>query len=156
MLRFSGITERDADGALSGNVDPDDWNQKDNWDPTDMSYFPELDTLNLNNEGITNETEGSNWLAYPNPTSGEVYLEAAQLNKFNPELEFGILKIIDADGTVKLELDITNFSLHHESKFIFGLSTGGLFESGIHRVYYLYKFKDQDYIFKGHGDIALE
>lgn len=141
--RFSGITETDVQGEQIGAIDQTDWQHNDIWSNEEMSLFAGYE--NLNNEGITEGTSSAVWYAFPNPTNGQVIIHMDNLE----DLEFAEWKLVK-----------NNFSKVTGNSFskapgALQLDLGSLVNPGIYRMYYLYKMTNNEYIFKGHGDIQL-
>lgn len=147
-FQFSGITETDSQGRSMGTIDETDWQHNDTWSEKEMNLFPTYE--NLNNEGIPEGTSNVGWHAFPNPTNNIV-----------------VIYLENLEGTEFIEFKLVNNNFKEIGGYTFPyraymgpeikleIELGALVNSAIYRMYYLYKFTGNEYIFKGHGDIQL-
>lgn len=159
---IEGITERDAVAANSGTIDLTDWNSHDTWSSAELALFEEYADKNLNNDGIAQHAGISSYYGYPNPATTtlnvafspiQVFDEASQTTTSYEEIEFGMYKVLDANLNVVAEQEITDPAIH----WLYELDDveTPFATAGLYRFYYVLKYKDIDYVFKGHGDFEV-
>ena len=133
-IQFSGVTPRDASGAIMGTADSNDWNFNDQWQAQESALFNTTYTSNC-------PAGAYSAYAYPNPCSDVFYL------RFNGDSSTRIdIRIVDKNFTVLLSKDsVTNGLIAVNS---------ASYPSGISRVYY--KMIKNGCEFRGHGDIEKQ
>lgn len=147
---FSGITERDIEGVLNGNVDDTDWRFDDVWNAKEESLFNEDNFITENSSQAESDNPPANvykqCVAYPNPAT----------SAFNLRIDTG------AD-TVRFVIVDKNYGIIHAKKisegimvWMFDVSSQSEFSSNsVYRVYYKLDYLDGT-VEKGHGDVMIK
>lgn len=147
---FSGITERDIEGVLNGNVDDTDWRFDDVWNAKEESLFNEVNFITEKSSQAESDNPPANvykqCVAYPNPATS-VFMFDMNSN---------------AD-TVRFVIVDENFKIILAHKSLFGTDSWGIstsdqnsFKSGnIYRIYYKLDYQGGT-VEKGHGDVMIK
>ena len=150
---FTGITETDEFAIIIGSVDESDWQTDEFWTEEEIRLFPELINLDYNNSNVETSNSGGSWIGYPNPSTSNISVITFTL--FG-DLEFGHIVLVDNDINVlfnwEFDEDFTiefNFSEFSSNELLRN-------KKGIFRAYYVYKLIDDEFIFKGHGDLLIQ
>lgn len=165
-LNFSGITDTDPNGnIINGQTDNTDWKLDEQWCEKELGYFNETDLSKFNNTGLstsyrdstinmntaTGTGGGNNYQGpitlqdYPNPYVSQFVFS---LNNY---VNATYIKIVILNSSSAILAQLTESFPSHLN---FNFNMAGKTSPGeICRVYYIVKFNNSDYYFKGHGDI---
>lgn len=139
--KFTGITERDGNGASIGNVDPTDWNFDDNWDQETKDLFYSLPQINYDCEKVDSALATTG--GYPNPASAYMRLEFMEADDYILDV-----RVVNEDMDILLSLD----SVENKNMIInVDLDPSG--DDNIYRAFY--RLWDADCAYTGHGDFKV-
>ena len=132
---FTGITNRNEQGEITGSVDESDWNFDDTWNEVEHALFTESFELNCeidNNHGI---------MAYPNPCNDIIYL-----NFYFDDNRRVAYRIVDNNYNIIYSTDNASSPMAISFDLL-------KIKKQVVRVYY--KVLGEDCELRGHGDIKI-
>jgi hypothetical protein len=151
---FTGITERDTEGLISGNIDKSDWKMDDIWnereeqlfDTTTFKYSNSKAIAENTNRSIMNMMEESRCFAYPNPAKSVLILRA--------QSEGITFRFVMVDNSFHI-IYSGNQKIFTSLSYSLNVSDRKLFRvNNIYRVYYKIEY-DNGNVEKGHGDVKI-
>jgi len=151
---FTGITERDMEGVISGNIDKSDWKMDDIWNAREEQLFDTIPVKYANGKAIAENTirsgmniiEESSCFAYPIPAKSILMLRAQSegitFRFVVVDNSFHIFhsKNLKIYGTINLALNVSDRKVYKVN--------------GIYRIYYKIEH-DNGNVEKGHGDFKI-
>lgn len=147
---FSGITERDIEGVLNGNVDDTDWRFDDVWNAKEESLFNEVNFITEKSSQAEADNPPANvytqCVAYPNP--------ATSMFMFNLDSDADTFRFVIVDKNY--EIILAHKSLFGPCLWSISTSDESSFKSGkIYRIYYKLNYQS-GIVEKGHGDVLIK
>jgi hypothetical protein len=149
---FSGITERDIEGVLTGIVDDTDWRFDDVWNAKEESLFNEINfiTEKCSQAGSGDSPSDfllpSKCLAFPNPT--------ASMFLFNMDSDADTVRFVIVDENY--EIILTQKASGGDGLWGISTSNPSNFKSGnIYRIYYKLDYQSGN-AERGHGDVMIK
>jgi hypothetical protein len=151
---FTGITERDTDGLIAGNIDKSDWKMDDIWTEREEHLFDTITIKYADNEAVgenlnrskMNLIEKSSCLGYPNPVYSILILRIQSVGiTFRFVIVNSNYNIIDS-GNQKVSTPLS-ISLSVSDRKNYKLND-------IYRVYYRIEHVNGN-VEKGHGDFKI-
>jgi hypothetical protein len=148
---FSGITERDPSGIISGRIDETDWRFDDVWTDKeeqlfDPNNFKSTESLFVESDPIIPLPNiGSSSTAFPNPASSVFDFE------INSTADTAKFVLVDSSYDIILSKKINGGS----GLWLINVSDRTRFRlNALYRIYYRLQYEDGS-IEKGHGDIKI-
>ena len=148
-----GITERNATGLLTGNIDASDWTHDDNWTSQEQDLFAPL--FNAFPQGGTYGTT-KNWSVYDN------HYILLYANPFVTQATFaytlpkaGVRSMVVVDKNFTVVVPQTNASAPTgQQQISLDFTQANLTAGETYRLYYV-MHDSANVLFRGHGDFRI-